>query len=137
MFNEDQGVYSISTVAELIGEHPETLRVWERQGIIKPDRSRYRRQYSNNDVKRLQFIKRMLDEEGLNLAGVRHLTRMYPCWYVQNCRGGATRNSKVAINESKPCWKEAGTYCLVVVDKSEACNTCDMLKRCHQCTGCK
>lgn len=134
---EDRGVYEIGTVAETIGEHPETLRVWERHGIIRPDRSQYRRRYSNTDVKRLQFIKRMLDEEGLNLAGVRHLTQMYPCWYIRSCKGGASRNSKESVNESKPCWKEKGTFCLVVADRTDACSSCDMLKRCHQCTGCK
>lgn len=137
MFDDDQGIYPISFVAEQIGEHPETLRVWERQGIIRPDRSQYRRRYSNNDLKRLQFIKHLLDVEGLNLAGVRHLTKMYPCWYIRNCKGGAHRNSKMSINESKPCWKAAGTYCLVIVDRAEACSSCDMLKQCHQCSGCK
>lgn len=137
MFEEDRGIYSIGTVAELIGEHPETLRVWERHGIIRPDRSQYRRSYSNTDLKRLRFIKYMLNEEGLNLAGVRHLTRMYPCWYIRSCKGGAARSSKEPVNESKLCWKEPDTYCLIVADKAEACSTCDMLKQCHQCSGCK
>lgn len=84
--DEDTGIYEIGAVAELIGEHPETLRVWERNGLVRPDRSQYRRRYSNNDLKRLRFIKQLLDEGGLNLAGIRLVTQMYPCWYIRRCK---------------------------------------------------
>lgn len=137
MFDEDKGVYTIGTIAELIGEHPETLRVWERNDLLRPDREGYQRKYSNNDVKRLQFIKYLMNEKGLNIAGVKHLTSMYSCWYKRNCKGGAARNSLTPVNESKPCWKIDGTYCLVASDKAEMCNSCDMLKNCTGCTGCK
>jgi len=135
--DEDTGIYEIGAVAELIGEHPETLRVWERNGLVRPDRSQYRRRYSNNDLKRLRFIKQLLDEGGLNLAGIRLVTQMYPCWYIRRCKGGASRSSKERVNAAKPCWKEEGTYCRIVADLSELCSSCDMVKRCHQCNGCK
>lgn len=56
MFDEDQGLYTIGTVSELLEEHPETLRVWERNDLIRPDRKGYQRKYSNNDVLRLKFV---------------------------------------------------------------------------------
>ena len=62
MFDEDQGLYTIGTVAELLGEHPETLRVWERNDLIRPDRTGYQRKYSGNDVRRLKFIKYLMNE---------------------------------------------------------------------------
>jgi MerR family transcriptional regulator/heat shock protein HspR len=133
MLDEEKGLYSIGTVAELIDEHPETLRVWEKNDLIRPDRATYQRKYSNNDLLRLKFIKYLMDQKGLNIAGVKQLTAMYSCWYKRNCRGGAMRNSKVAINESKPCWKVDGTYCLVASDKSELCNLCEMYKNCMDC----
>lgn len=137
MFDEDQGLYTIGTVAELIGEHPETLRVWERNDLLRPNREGFQRKYSTNDVKRLTFIKRLMDEKGLNIAGVKQVTSMYSCWYKRNCSGGATRNSPTPVNESKPCWKMEGTYCLVASDKSEMCNSCEMFKKCTGCTGCR
>ncbi len=137
MFDEEQGLYTIGTVAQLIGEHPETLRVWERNDLIRPDREGYQRKYSNNDVKRLKFIKFLMDEKGLNIAGVKQLTLMYSCWYKRNCSGGAGRNSHTIVNESKPCWKMEETYCLVASDKSEMCNTCDIIKKCTDCKECK
>ena len=137
MFDDDNGVYTIGTVAELIGEHPETLRVWERNDLIRPDRKGYQRKYSSNDVKRLKFIKDLMHKKGLNIAGVKHLTSMYACWYKLNCKGGAHQNSLVPVNEAKDCWKIEGTYCLIASDKAEMCNSCDMLKNCPGCAGCK
>lgn len=137
MFDEDKGLYTIGTVAQLIGEHPETLRVWEKNNLLRPDREGYQRKYSNNDLKRLKFIKYLIDEKGLNIAGVKHLTSMYSCWYKQNCKGGAYKNASKDVNESKQCWKMEGTYCLLATDKAEMCNSCDMFKNCQGCTGCK
>lgn len=136
MVNEDTGLYTIGTVARLIGEHPETLRVWERNDLIHPDRRGYQRKYTNNDLKRLKFIKYLMHEKGLNIAGVKHITSMYSCWFKKNCNGGARKNSPVSINEAKPCWKLEDTYCLVASDKSEMCSTCDVFKICKNCNGC-
>lgn len=130
MFDAEKGLYSIGTVAELMGEHPETLRVWERNDLIKPNRDRYQRKYSNNDLLRLKFIKYLMEEKGLNVAGVRQMISMYPCWYNRNCQGGAHKNSSIPVNEAKPCWKVENTYCLVASDKSEICSSCEHLKSC-------
>lgn len=133
MFDEDQGLYTIGTIAGLIEEHPETLRVWERNDLIRPNRKGYQRRYSNNDVKRLQFIKYLMDEKGLNIAGVKHLVSMYSCWYNRNCKGGAYQNSPVPVNESKACWKIKDTYCRVASDKAEMCNSCALFRSCTEC----
>lgn len=137
MFDEDKSVYTIGTVAEIIGEHPETLRVWERNDLIHPDRKGYQRKYSNNDLKRLKFIEYLLHEKGLNIAGVKQLISMYACWYKKNCKGGASKNSPIPVNESKPCWKLEGTYCLIAGDKSEICSTCELIKKCQNCNECR
>ncbi|BAE84853.1 MULTISPECIES: MerR family transcriptional regulator [Desulfitobacterium] len=137
LLDEEKGLYSIGTVAELIEEHPETLRVWERNGLIHPNRDKYQRKYSNNDLLRLKFIKYLMNEKGLNIAGVKQITSMYSCWYNRNCKGGGMRSSTIPINESKPCWKIEGTYCFIASDKSELCSTCEMLKTCASSSDCK
>jgi MerR family transcriptional regulator/heat shock protein HspR len=63
MFDDDKGLYTIGTVSKLIGEHPETLRVWERNGLLQPDREGYQRKYSNNDLRRLKFIIYLMHEK--------------------------------------------------------------------------
>lgn len=133
MLDEDKGLYAIGTVAQLIDEHPETIRVWERNKLIFPDRQGYQRKYSNNDLKRLMFIKSLIHDKGLNLAGVRQMISMYPCWYKRNCRGGKAKNTLTPVNESKPCWKQEGTYCLIPSDQSELCSACELFKKCGGC----
>jgi MerR family transcriptional regulator/heat shock protein HspR len=68
---EDRGVFMISVAAELAGMHPQTLRIYEERGLIKPARSPKRtRLYSQRDVARLKRIQSMTTELGMNLAGV-------------------------------------------------------------------
>ena len=68
-----QGVYSISVAAELAGLHPQTLRIWEREGLLEPARSAGgTRRYSQHDITRLLEIT-TLTSDGLNLAGIRRV----------------------------------------------------------------
>ncbi len=67
---EIQGVYVISVAARLLDMHPQTLRKYERVGLIAPYRTvGIRRLYSYEDIARLRIIKHLVDELGLNLAG--------------------------------------------------------------------
>jgi MerR family transcriptional regulator/heat shock protein HspR len=68
----DTPVYVISVAADLAGLHPQTLRAYEREGLLTPARTGGgTRRYSRRDVERLQFIRTLTQDEGLNLAGVR------------------------------------------------------------------
>ena len=67
----DRGVFMISVAAELADMHPQTLRMYEQRGLIKPKRSpKGTRLYSQEDVERLRRIQAMTAELGMNLAGV-------------------------------------------------------------------
>ncbi len=64
-------LYMISVVSEMLGIHPQTLRLYEREGFIKPKRSGGNtRLYSEEDVEKLEMIMRLTRELGVNLAGV-------------------------------------------------------------------
>ena len=68
-----RGLYSISIAAELVGLHPQTLRIYEREGLLDPGRSSGgTRRYSQNDITRLLEIA-ALTSDGLNLAGIRRV----------------------------------------------------------------
>ena len=70
--DEDAPVYVISVAAELADLHPQTLRAYEREGLLTPARTEGgTRRYSRRDVERLRLIKTLTTDEGLNLAGVR------------------------------------------------------------------
>jgi len=68
--DRDRPLYMISVAAELAGVHPQTLRIYEQKGIIKPQRSKGNtRMYSQADIERLELVSQ-LTSEGINLAGV-------------------------------------------------------------------
>ncbi len=68
--SEPLGVYIMQVACQLTGMHPQTLRKYERAGFLKPSRQKHFRMYSGDDINRLIMIKRLVEEEGLNLAGV-------------------------------------------------------------------
>jgi MerR family transcriptional regulator/heat shock protein HspR len=69
--------YMISVAAELVGMHPQTLRIYEQKGLVRPKRTPGNtRLYSERDVERLRLIQRLTSELGLNLAGVEHVLRL-------------------------------------------------------------
>ncbi|MHB8846268.1 MAG: heat shock protein transcriptional repressor HspR [Nitrospirota bacterium] len=70
-------LYMISVVSEMLGIHPQTLRIYEREGFIKPKRSGGNtRLYSEEDVEKLEMILRLTRELGVNLAGVEVILSM-------------------------------------------------------------
>jgi MerR family transcriptional regulator/heat shock protein HspR len=70
----DQKLLFISVAAEMLGMHPQTLRKYERLGLIQPTRTiGSMRLYSREELERLRVIKHLVDELGINLAGVQRL----------------------------------------------------------------
>lgn len=68
---DDKGCYMISVAADLVGMHPQTLRIYESKGLVRPKRTAGNtRLYSERDLERLRLIQRLTSELGLNLAGV-------------------------------------------------------------------
>jgi MerR family transcriptional regulator, heat shock protein HspR len=73
----ERAVYVISVAADLAGVHPQTLRIYERKGLLSPQRTAGNtRRYSERDVERLRQIQRLTQDEGVNLAGVRIIMEM-------------------------------------------------------------
>ncbi len=75
--NDQYPRYMISVAAELVGMHPQTLRIYEQKGLIRPNRTAGgTRLYSDSDLERLRVIQQLTTELGLNLAGVEHVLRL-------------------------------------------------------------
>ncbi len=133
LFKDDSlPIYTIGIAAQLLEVHQETLRIWERNGLITPGRKNNQRLYSNNDLKKLKFIKMLLDSKGLNLAGVRQLIDFYPCWGKENCKGGMKKEADNYVNPAKPCWKEEDTFCFTPLDKADYCQDCSFCTQCPE-----
>ena len=77
MTERERPRYMISVAAELVGMHPQTLRMYEQKGLVRPGRTAGNtRLYSDADVERLRLIQRLTGELGLNLAGVESVLRL-------------------------------------------------------------
>jgi len=77
MTDRERPRYMISVAADLVGMHPQTLRIYEQKGLVQPQRTPGNtRLYSEADLERLQLIQRLTTELGLNLAGVEHVLRL-------------------------------------------------------------
>ncbi len=77
MVAREHRLFMISVVSEMLGVHPQTLRLYEREGFIKPKRSGGNtRLYSEEDVEKIEMIMRLTRELGVNLAGVEVILSM-------------------------------------------------------------
>ena len=82
--------YMISVAADLVGMHPQTLRIYEAKGLVRPQRtSGNTRLYSEADLERLRLIQRLTTELGLNLAGVERVLALED--ELQRLRGRVAR----------------------------------------------
>jgi MerR family transcriptional regulator/heat shock protein HspR len=68
---QGKGVYIMRVASMLTGMHPQTLRKYERAGLLEPSRCKKLRMYSDEDIARLRTIKHLVDDVGLNIAGVK------------------------------------------------------------------
>lgn len=125
---QNRPVYPMGVIAELLGIHPETIRTWERYGVICPARRSGKRFYSDLDVKRMRFIQKMT-QQGLNLPAICHYLSLYPCWKLEDCPVCMRRSEHTSC--AKPCWKEEGVYCEVYGDVN-ACTNCELREQHRQ-----
>jgi MerR family transcriptional regulator/heat shock protein HspR len=93
--------YMISVAADLVGMHPQTLRIYETKGLIRPKRTAGNtRLYSEADLERLRLIQQLTNELGLNLAGVEHVLRLQDeLLHMRNRLDRMEREMRQAINE--------------------------------------
>lgn len=76
-FDPDAAVFPVSIAAELAGMHPQTLRGYDRLGLVVPQRARGRgRRYSLRDVAKLRHIQQLSQDEGINLEGIRRILEL-------------------------------------------------------------
>ncbi len=116
-------LYPISIASKLTNTTVYTLRVYEDRGLILPYRtSTGRRLYSDTDIARLHCIRKQIDEQGLNMAGIRSLMAIIPCWLLKQCAPEDRMECGAYQSPSDPCWQAS--------DKSPACRNED----CRSCS---
>ena len=119
-------VYTLSTTSTLSGIPVHSIRQYIDKGLIIPFKKESNRNlFSQVDILRLKFINNLLNEDGLNIAGIRTLLAVIPCWTVRKCSAGVRETCQAYQNKNNPCWEasEKGTLC-----KNTNCRECDVYR---------
>jgi len=117
---KSKAAFMISAVAEQYGVHPQTLRLYEREGLLKPSRSEGNtRLYTTEDVERLEVILHLTRDLGVNLAGVDIILNMREKMGQMQSQIQefiATLNSELAARPARPLQPEERTWLIPVVN---------------------
>jgi len=129
-------MYSIGVVAGRLNVSVETIRLYEREGLIIPQKTKAgHRRFSEHDIDRLECIREMLTKKGMNLEGVRRVMAMIPCWRIHpECSAEDYADCPALNNSALPCWVLEGKPALC----AEAdCYTCPVYQLHVDCDGIK
>jgi MerR family transcriptional regulator/heat shock protein HspR len=117
-------VYTLSTASTLSGIPVHSIRQYIDKGLIIPFKKKSNRNlFSQVDILRLKYIHKLLDECGLNIAGIRALLALIPCWAIRSCSLNERENCQAYHTNVFPCWEasEKGTIC-----RNTNCRECDV-----------
>ncbi|GAB4380274.1 MAG: hypothetical protein Kow0042_30280 [Calditrichia bacterium] len=115
-------VFTIGTVANLVGVAVQTIRLYEQEGLIIPFKtSTGRRMFSMHDLERLKCIRKLLTEEGLNITGIRKMMSLIPCWEFKGGLDEECKKCPAYYETVGPCWSlsDVGSKCQL-----QDCRTC-------------
>jgi len=119
-------VYTLSVTADLSGIPIHSIRQYIDKGLMIPFKKESSRNlFSMVDILRLKFIHKLLEKDGLNIAGIRTLLAIIPCWAIRHCSDEEREKCQAYISETNPCWEasEKGTLC-----KNTNCRKCEVYR---------
>jgi MerR family transcriptional regulator/heat shock protein HspR len=119
-------LYTLSTASVLSDIPIHSNRQYIDKSLIVPYRKESNRNlFSQVDILRLKFIHKLLVGDGLNIAGIKSLLALIPCWAIRNCSSQDRKNCNAYLSNTIPCWdsSEKGTAC-----KNSDCRECEVYR---------
>jgi MerR family transcriptional regulator, heat shock protein HspR len=119
-------VYTLSTTSTLSGIPVHSIRQYIDKGLIIPFKKESNRNlFSQVDILRLKYIQKLLNEDGLNIAGIRTLLAIIPCWAIRQCSEAERDKCQAFLSAACPCWEasEKGILC-----KNTNCRECEVYR---------
>lgn len=94
-------VYTIGVAARFLKVCRDTLRIWEKKGLIRSSRIGKDRFYSQCDIERLERIKNLIQKKGINIQGVINILKITPCWELKKCKPSEKNSCLVYKKQSR------------------------------------
>lgn len=99
---KDLPIYPISVAAKLLAVHPRTLRIYEDEGLIKPDRQGQRRMFSTNDLQWIACLRSAIHDQGISIPGIKKLLRYATCYEIVECPEGVACTCDAVVDRVIP-----------------------------------
>lgn len=115
-------LFPIGIAAELLGATDQTLRIYEKHGLISPIRRNKNRYYSENDIKWLKCVRDLIHNKKISIEGVKKLLEYAPCWEIKDCPPDRRDRCSALVDKSKPCWELNRMRC--TKDPDQYCEEC-------------
>ncbi len=124
-------LYSIGSVARMLSISVQTLRHYEREGLIVPYKSdSNQRWYSKVDVERLECIRKAIKDEKVSIEGIKHIHALIPCWQIRGCSEQDRAHCDAFEGHSRGCWSydHENNDCM-----SRDCRLCEVYRMAVNC----
>jgi len=131
----DNPKYTISSAANLLSISVHTLRMYEKEGLIIPFKKESgQRLYSDMDIERIKCIRHTINEDKINIEGIRRILALIPCWAIVNCSESDRESCEVYNSHTKPCWmiKHKDNFCA-----GKDCRECEVYRSFGTCDSIK
>ncbi len=125
----DLPAYPIGVAAQILGVHPRTLRLYEAAGLLRPKRRGIQRLFSNDDLRWILCIRRLIHDEGIGIAGIKRLLALAPCWEVVRCPAETREKCAAHPGGNIPCWELTQRAC---PKGPEQCRVCEVYLRAQE-----
>lgn len=102
---KERPLYPIGIVAELVGTTDQTLRLYEKHGLLTPARRNKNRYYTDNDVKWIRCIREIIHGKKISIEGIKKLLDYAPCWEITDCAEERRLKCSAFIDRTKACWE--------------------------------
>ena len=131
----EEPIFPISTAAKLLNISIHTIRRDEREGLIISFKKKSNRKlFSKADIKRIECIRRSINELKISINGIKSIYSLIPCWDIVKCTAEDRKICKAFNGHTEPCWSydHPGTIC----EKSK-CRNCEVYKKYTDCNEIK
>jgi len=124
---------TIGAVAKMVGVATQTVRMYEKEGVVLPHRTESgRRMYSVHDVDRLKCVRKMIVEHGMNLPGIKRMLSLLPCWEFKGGLDEQCKQCPAYYEVVGPCWSLTYVSTKCEADDCRSCRVYRMQLNCEK-----